>query len=417
MKCNAFIIDMLKKYLLVFFTVAITCLVLLTLVYTIDETAVFPNAAKSAVLLEKEGLAPVRHKITIDTFTDAIMIGEACYDGEEGPFRAALSSAYGRTKEEPIASLAAYTSGQETVRKEYARYWHGYLIILKPLLLFMSYKEIRIFNYVVTVLLLLGISFGMWKRKVAVKYILSFLITLIAFGITVIPNCMQFMNMFLLLFAALLVLLWKHTALTKNHNDMLFFFAFGMLTAFFDFLTTPVIILGIPLLFLLLLEEKEEWKTKVRRIVRNSCSFGMGYSIFWATKWILATAVLQKDILATAMASADKRSSMVINDTRINYIQVVVSNIECLRNRYVMLLLAAVLLILLFAVFRYHKSRKEVVLQGFPYLLVACIPFVWFLVLSNHSFEHNWFTYRDLSISLLGGLFFLCNAFEWKRKG
>ena len=32
--------------------------------------------------------------------------------------------------------------------------------------------------------------------------------------------------------------------------------------------------------------------------------------------------------------------------------------------------------------------------------LVCLLPFVWFAVLSNHTFVHFWFTYRTLSISL-----------------
>ena len=33
-----------------------------------------------------------------------------------------------------------------------------------------------------------------------------------------------------------------------------------------------------------------------------------------------------------------------------------------------------------------------------PFLLVAMLPFVWYLFASNHSYIHFWFTYRELVI-------------------
>ena len=41
-----------------------------------------------------------------------------------------------------------------------------------------------------------------------------------------------------------------------------------------------------------------------------------------------------------------------------------------------------------------------------PYLLVMLYPFAWYFFTKNHSFIHNHFTYRELSISI----FALCSS-------
>lgn len=65
-------------------------------------------------------------------------------------------------KEEPNTSLG------------YARYWHGYLVVLKPLLLLLDYADIRILNMIVQLLLLVWLIVSMIEidRK---KYVLPFI--------------------------------------------------------------------------------------------------------------------------------------------------------------------------------------------------------------------------------------------------
>ena len=45
------------------------------------------------------------------------------------------------------------------------------------------------------------------------------------------------------------------------------------------------------------------------------------------------------------------------------------------------------------------KVRIE---ELFPYLVIGILPFVWYLVLRNHSAFHSFFTYRNWILTLLG---------------
>ena len=47
-------------------------------------------------------------------------------------------------------------------------------------------------------------------------------------------------------------------------------------------------------------------------------------------------------------------------------------------------------------------------------LLVASYPYVWFLVLSNHSQIHFWYTYRAQLVALFGVLMFVTGILKYK---
>ena len=47
--------------------------------------------------------------------------------------------------------------------------------------------------------------------------------------------------------------------------------------------------------------------------------------------------------------------------------------------------------------------------QAGLYLLVAFAPYIWYLVLSNHSYVHFWFTYRLQAVSITAILLLVCS--------
>ena len=50
---------------------------------------------------------------------------------------------------------------------------------------------------------------------------------------------------------------------------------------------------------------------------------------------------------------------------------------------------------------------KKTIVGYLPVLLVAAYPFIWYLVLSNHSQIHSYFTYRTLETSVFAVLAFM----------
>ena len=66
-----------------------------------------------------------------------------------------------------------------------------------------------------------------------------------------------------------------------------FFLIVGILTSYFDFLTYPVVTLGIPLCCYFLLESDRLWNN-IKRLTGFSVSWAIGYAGMCAAKWVIA---------------------------------------------------------------------------------------------------------------------------------
>jgi len=78
--------------------------------------------------------------------------------------------------------------------------------------------------------------------------------------------------------------------------DLEVFLVIGMLTAFFDLFTAPLITLGLPLLMLFLVRESVQEEYGMRTGVVDTVKFGaiwaVGYASSWASKWFIGSAVI-----------------------------------------------------------------------------------------------------------------------------
>lgn len=111
-----------------------------------------------SVALVKDDLAT-----HLDYLTEATILSEAIYDGNESPFvkAAAIYSVLPPEGDENwsyrklISSLSATN---ESAHGPYDRYWQGQLAILRPLLLLLDYKDILRLNTLVQLFLMLWIA-------------------------------------------------------------------------------------------------------------------------------------------------------------------------------------------------------------------------------------------------------------------
>ena len=132
----------------------------------------------------------------------------------------------------------------------YGRYWHGYDIVLRPLLMFFDYAQIR-WICVGLFVVLASILACLTYRILGLGITLAFAIALTLCKFPVIAYCMQFMNMTVLTMLSIIMLLgyWLPKKKDNIKNDKLddlyvFIFVIASLTVFFDLLTTPILPIG-----------------------------------------------------------------------------------------------------------------------------------------------------------------------------
>jgi len=287
-------------------------------------------------------------------------------------------------------------------------------VYLKPLLFLFDYKDILTLNMLAELLLMLWIVQLLVQRNL--KHLL--IPAALAFGMltpVAIALCLQYMPCFYVMAAACIVLL-KYPDFVRRHAGM-YFLSIGMATCYFDFLTFPLITLGVPMVLYLLLAG-QSWRKGVQDIVYGSVSWGIGYVVFWAEKWVVGSLVLGENLFADAWNSLVIRSSHETEGQAITYRDALQNNFAAygLRIWKVLFALLLVALLCLFAL-RIWQARgwpQNDIQVLIPLLLVSCMPFAWYFVTVNHSYIHYGYTHKELMIT---GWALACAAAELFHRG
>ena len=350
-----------------------------------------------------------------ETYTDAIMVQNAI---ERLPDKNAYEHAmwmYHYDLEEdvwtPEDSLKAFCESHENVNNMYlhiyARYWHGYLLYLKPLLLLFSWKHVVWLELAVQIALMIWVLITAIRKQnagVAAVTLGSFL----------------FMKPVLVLISLTMSVCWILTLLAVEymllHHDRLhekgqypeFFLIIGILTSYFDFLTYPITTLGIPLCCYFLLENDRAWNN-IKKLIGFCASWGIGYAGMWAAKWVIADLTLHTGTIKDAIWSIIGRTEAIGGRPRMNGgVYVIGLNLQEY-PAYIGIaagVLAAIAIGMLVVIIVTGKW-KEIFAQLVPVVLIAAIPFVWIIAVQHHSALHARFTFRILSVAAAAAITFI----------
>lgn len=401
----------IKKAAFIFVSVVITGLLLLLLVYTIPTDRIMHNARASIELYEDLGVNPkvIRgyETTTIDTYTDAWMTRIAIYDGNESALEKCLNNYYygysdGRAAD-VCEGLIIYLQGEEGYsRMAYARYWHGYQVILKPLLYFFDYGDIMgILKFVQ--LALVAYCFVLLERNKLTKCIPCMVVMLGCMEFHVIGMSMQFSWVFMVAMAASIYILKKDEKSFRDLSVDLAFLVTGMCTSYFDFLTFPIITLGIPLTISIL--RRNMLRQKGRALVLLDAFYWVvGYGGMWVSKWVLGTIFTGENVIALGISALADRTGSDVNGVKVGLVDVLWENIRVIGKYPYALAVVCAVIVLLAGRGRFVRASKEMI--G-AILFVICLPFMWYAISRNHSYIHAFMTYRGLSVSVFAGLCFL----------
>lgn len=350
----------------------------------------------------------------LDTYTDAIMLLTASYPDSTDSIikKSLLNQRYIIKDMGPDKTL--YIMGSESENNEfnrdilttmpYARYWHGYVIILKPLLVLVGYNGLRIVNGFILALLLflLYLQYRILNEKI---YFIPLLATLLFINPVSIVLSLQFMGVITITLVGLLVLArYRDYFIKKMILLPIFFSVLGGITAYIDLLTYPLITLGIPLTYWLCTTcINSVSKTGIlRNIFLYTIIWGIGYSGLWVSKWLLATLLTDNNIIYDAYQEAIYRTSRYTANVgeNISYIDVLKNNLKYYWINILLLLIVAKGYLL------YHKCKITEFIKYSnyekykPLIVIVIMPFIWYFILQNHSYLHSWFTYRCGAITI-----------------
>lgn len=417
--------DIMKKMMITAVMLVLSVIVgtvLLCIVYMLPVTGIKNHVKSDLELLQEEGnytaflegvfVRMHPWNITAETFflnnrgmardnyTDAIMLGNAGYEDESKNVleKALAVYRYGENEDAPIDGLYSYLEdGGMVQRISYPRYWHGYLVALKPLLCVFTYSQIKILNIILQTGLLIILCKEIGKQ-LGMKYNVCFLGALLMTFPFVIPLCMQYSTAVYVMLTSSIIYLGHFEYWSQNDRWLYLFMFTGIATSYVDFLTYPIITLGILLMFDALKTEKGIW-----HIVRNSFVWCVGYFGMWGGKWIIATIVTGRNVIRDGIEQTIFRVSSAtdtMSDNEISVLKAVFANFSSMTNIYYIIVFLMLVIFLAVVIIKQGSCEIKKVVKQKNFLWIASYPLIWYAVIKNHSYDHSSFTYRALFVTI-----------------
>ena len=190
------------KYIVIYAILIASFVGMLVLTSNFSSQKIYDNVKESSKVLLSEGnrkiiYIPYRKcKMQFDNYTDALMINTAYSIDSKSPLYSAFvarknyipnitteiyedsvgelksSSKYKYHNE--VGELNDLVNGEKVESFEYARYWHGYLTVLRPMLVLFNINEMRIILTIILVVLAVILSVLIWKKIDIVASIVFF---------------------------------------------------------------------------------------------------------------------------------------------------------------------------------------------------------------------------------------------------
>lgn len=290
--------------------------------------------------------------------------------------------------------------------KNYAKYWHGYLIYLKPLLMCMTWESVETFLLVVQLALMGAVIAAAWRRKVlylglGVVCAFLFMKPLRVWYSLAMSVCWS-----ITLIAVLLLILYYHRINGKNRQEEVFLLI-GIATAYMDFLTYPIVTLGVPLCIWLVqtMENERSWWGKIKKVFWICACWVTGYVGMWGMKWVVSEITCQTGALRDAAWSIIYRASPL--DGYQSFFSGISRTFHSVMQQYDsavygiafgLIALAA----LASAVVCFIKARcAEWGVTMFCLAVTAVFPLGWMVLTQNHTAIHCVFTFRIMGVTIM----------------
>ena len=284
------------------------------------------------------------------------------------------------------------------------------MIYLRPLLLIGDYSIVRLILLIIINLLSIY-TFYLIYKNINIKSAIIFMVALLSVSIYIIGLSMQYSSIFIITLLSCIYLL-KRKEKIKDIN--IIFCVIGATTCFMDLLTSPMITFCIPLVIYLLLNlQKDKYKIKdiIKKIIKLSTFWIIGYSGIWASKWIISDIFYDTGTIEYAVTKMLSHSR-VNSYTNATAFDTIIKNIYYIQPYlYIVSIITWISFIPLITPNKNINKdiKKQILRMNIPYILISIMPFIWYIIVKNHSFLHARFTYKNLCITILGLLIVFIN--------
>lgn len=381
----------------------IICTLMMITAYSLPVQPMINHARQSQQVIqhsEMEQWTGGTHFTSIDYETDFIMAFTAVYPTTS-------SSIIKDSMLNPQYNFTSDFSDAISNPSIYPRFWHGYVLWLKPLLLCFDFNEIKIFNLFIQIIL-----FSLTLLSIHSRFGLNtaFAFAFTYFALNPISNILSLQSALMTItLLSILFLIHNEKKLFQNDNYLLLFLITGIATSFFEFMTYPLITLGIPMVIALLLNKNTKTSNLWKILILGSICWTAGYGLFWASKWIISYLLTGHNTLSDAFSSITQRLGEEPPSGTYDLSFLSVTHINAYQIFQPPILLAFGISVVAMIVPQIRKKECRIKLNIIiPNLFLAIYPLIWFFVVRNHSAIHWWWAHKLFTISLFSIMSLIC---------
>ena len=422
------------KYIIIFILMVLILFFALVASSMIPRSAIEENLKESAEFYkQKAGIHRMKNKSIysyIHYFADTRKLNIIyCLDSSK-PIESTLWARYYQViKMDTNKDFIDVVENKREPNTQYLRYWNGCMLFLRPLLTIFNMEQIYLINKILLAILLAVIFVVLFRKSKKIAFI--FLASLILTASWYVPYCIEYSVTFYIMFITTIIAIKINNNKDNNiANERLLklFLIVGVLTSFFDFLTTELLTIFIPLTIILLIRKEENRLADIKSVciflIKSVGLWLIGYAGMWLSKWILASVILHinafdyvKDnfvLRINGLQGLKNHKELYNHVIGRNFFAVPIINLIYIyfyRLDLKIAIAGLVFLILFFVNWKDFKDKKIM----YVLLFIASVPYIRYLILANHSYRHVMFTFRDQIITIIILLYIIIDCLNYKR--
>lgn len=429
------------KYICIYVITAIMCIIALVGTAKIPKSAIEQSIKESADYYKKvDGIERVikdKEYSYLHYYADSMLLNIIyCIDTNKPLESVMISKYYEKIYADVNYDFIQLVEEGKEPNQQYLRYWHGSMAIIRPMLTVFNIEQIYIINTIIIFLLIILLMFILIKKYKALA--LAFFIGLIMIAIPFVPTCLEYTWTIIIMLITSII----GIKIEKDKPNWLgtLFMITGMLTCFLDFLSTEILTIFVPLLLILVIQNKEkrlnDLKDALKLMIKLIFLWTIGYVGMWLTKWSLASIVLGINSMDYVTQQAMNRigldfkelSSIILfatettNKVDLTRVNVIIKNIQDLFpiahfKEYTNIILISIIVI--FTIIEIIiVDRKKIKKMWFSLILliIGITPYIRYELLLNHSYKHRFFTFRDQLITIICLVMIIVDSYKARRK-
>ena len=137
----------------------------------------------------------------------------------------------------------------------------------------------------------------------------------------------------------------------------------------------------------------------------------------WACKWLLVDMISEYSTIWGLLTQIFLRTSD--NGGNFSRMGVIMRNLNIILAKpgYLLLIAVTAVMTLLPAAKAFIRREACFDVRALMLLIVAAVPFVWYWVMSNHSYDHTYYTYRNVTMSIIASFAFIACCLKKRKSG